>query len=110
MNNPHRIDELEYKFEELTILPPFTGKDGREYHYADAYVNGSADIAYDADGDWWVSGIWLETTERKPGTMERKLRHLDRHDAVFALVKAAIDRECRASIDAAVAEHKAEAA
>lgn len=110
MNNPHRIDELEYKFEELTILPPFTGKDGREYRYADAYVNGSADIAYDADGDWWVYSIWLETAERKTGTLERKLRHLDRADAVFALVKAALERECRDSINAAVAEHKAEAA
>lgn len=110
MFNPHFIGDLEYKFEELPVLPPFTGKDGKEYHYADAYVNGSADIQYDADGDWWVSSIWLETTERKTGTLERKLRHLDRADAVFALVKAALERECRDDIDAAVAEHKAEAA
>lgn len=111
MFNPHFIGDLEYKFEELFVLPPFTGKDGKDYHYADAYVNGSADIQYDADGDWWVSGIWLETTERKTGTLEWKLRRLnpgaDRD--VYLLVRFAIERGCRDSINAAVAEHKAEA-
>lgn len=110
MSNPNRIDELDYRFEELAVLPPFTGRDGKEYHYADAYVNGSADIAYDADGDWWISNIWLETTERKPGTFDRKLRHLDRHDAVFSLVRCALDRECRSDIEATIQNHKSEAA
>lgn len=110
MNNANFAGDLEYRFEELFILPPFIGKDGREYHYADAYVSGSADIAYDADGDWWISGIWLETTERKPGTLDRKQRHVKRDDAVFSLVKSAIERECRDSIAAAINEHKAEAA
>lgn len=111
MTLPAREYSLDYKFEELSILPAFTGADGRSYHYADAYVSGTAEIIHDADGDWWVSEISLETTERVGGYLSvspRKFRKVERTDPVFGIVKAALERENREHITEAIREHLAE--
>ncbi len=109
MFNPHRINSFDHKFEEARLLPGFITDKGKVAHYGDCFISGQVEVIYDADGAWWISDIWLETTEWVAPAISAH-RKISRDEPFYELVKQAIERECEESINAAVAEHKAEAA
>ena len=97
---------FDYRFEDCPLLPSYKGADGRMHRYGDQWITGTAEIAADSDGDWWIASITLETSElAKPvsvSTPRYVMREIPRTDPHFGFIRDAIARECEEAINEAV--------
>lgn len=63
----------------------------------DAYLNGTADLQYDAAGDWSIVGIALDSSE-----IDGHPVHVDRSGMLYQHIASRIELHCRHEIDNAV--------
>lgn len=105
---------FDFKFEEINLLPSFKGTDGRLHRYGDHLLTGTAVIMPDADCDWWIASISVETSERDRNHSLHDVRFvyrdIERNAPEFTLFRDAIARECGEDINEAVRLHVMEAA
>ncbi|MCA0318198.1 MAG: hypothetical protein LCH88_09030 [Proteobacteria bacterium] len=94
---------IDIDFEQLPILPPFTGADGRSYH-RDIVATGRAAIAFDGRDpeSWYVRSIHTETTETAAGPLRFLLHPLPATDPLFPLIRDAVARDYEQEIAAAI--------
>lgn len=97
---------FDFRFTEIDLLPDDIGSDGRIISYGECLISGTAEIAFDADGDWWIKSITLATRERpnRFSLWSDGRRAMDRHHPLYGMVKAAIERKCEDEINDAVRE------
>ncbi|QCI67223.1 hypothetical protein [Phreatobacter stygius] len=97
---------LELALDELPILPRVAGGDGRA-HDVHLFAHGSADLIVDAEGDWQVSEIYLETSEALAlagGRLSRRFTRVERQAPHWDLIEQAIRRQLGARVDGRIAE------
>lgn len=108
------MNALDYRFEEIALLPSFKGTDGRVHRYGDQLISGSAEIMHNGVDDWWIASVTLETSElAKPVSVSSPRyvsRDIPRTDPHFGFIRDAIARECEEEINEAVKIDSMEAA
>lgn len=93
---------MELALDELAILPPVTGSDGRS-HDLHLFAHGSADLIVDAEGGWQVADIYLETSEAAPlagGGLARRFARVERAEPHWGWIEAAIRRSLGTRVEA----------
>ena len=100
------VNAFDFRFEEIALLPPYKGADGRMHRYGDQLITGSAEVVSDRDGDWWIASVTLETSElARPASVSSPryvMRDIPRTDPHFGFIRDAIARECEEEINEAV--------
>lgn len=91
---------IETPLDELPILPPVTGSDGRP-HAAHLFAHGSADMIVDRDGDWTVSAIHLRTSQAifTAGRLSYAFTTVEPGSMLWSLISDAIHRDLTDSVN-----------
>lgn len=99
---------LELALDELPVLPPVTGGDGRA-HDVHLFAHGSADVIFDAEGAWQVAEIYLETSEALAlagGRLTRRFTRIEPAAPHWSLIEQAIRRALTERVDAEIGERR----